>query len=174
MTLVFLPVLGLVVYRLIGPLRLERKKLRRNANRRVIGEALQALAALDEDGAEHVQLARLGMGLGEASPLRAETIEVYLDGKSAYEAILAAVAAAEHHVHLEYYIWEPDTIGTRLRDALVERARAGVEVRMVVDSTGSSRLSRRFLDPLRAAGVEVAWFNPIRLRSIRLRRPDFR
>jgi len=174
MALVFLPVVGLVVYRLIGPLRLERKKLRRSANRRVIGEALAALAALDEDGAEHVQLARLGIGLGEASPLRAEEVEVFLDGASAYDAILAAVGAAHHHVHLEYYIWEPDTIGTRLRDLLIERARAGVKVRMVVDGTGSSNLSRQFIAPLRAAGVEVAWFNPVRLRSLRLRRPDFR
>jgi cardiolipin synthase len=174
LALVFLPVLGLVVYRLIGPLRLERKKLRRSANRRVIGEALQALAALNEDGAEHLQLARLGVGLGEASPLRAGEVDVFLDGASAYQAILAAIDAAKHHVHLEYYIWEPDTIGTRLRDLLVERARAGVKVRMVVDSTGSNHLSRRFLAPLHAAGVEIGWFNPIRLRSLRLRRPDFR
>ncbi len=174
LTLIFLPVVGLVVYRLIGPLRLERKKLRRTANRRVIGEALQALAALNDDGAEHVQLAQLGIGLGEASPLRAEDVEIYLDGASAYEAILAAIGGAQHHVHLEYYIWEPDTIGTRLRDLLIERSRAGVQIRMVVDSTGSNHLSRKFLEPLRAAGVAVAWFNPIRLRSLRLRRPDFR
>jgi len=174
MALMFLPVIGLVVYRLIGPLRLERKKLRRSANRRVIQEALGALAALDADGAEHVQLARVGMGLGEASPLRADDVDVYFDGASAYEAILAAVGAAQHHVHLEYYIWEPDTIGTRLRDLLIERARAGVTVRMVVDGAGSSHLSRQFLAPLRAAGVAVAWFNPVQLGSLRLRRPDFR
>jgi cardiolipin synthase A/B len=174
LALLFLPVVGLVVYRLIGPLRLERKKLRRSTNRRVIHEALQALAALDADGAEHVQLARIGMGLGEASPLRADDIDVFLDGASTYEAILAAVGAASHHVHLEYYIWEPDTIGTRLRDLLIERAGAGVKVRLIVDGTGSSHLSRKFLAPLRAAGVEVAWFNPIQLRSLRPRRPDFR
>lgn len=177
LVLLFLPVVGLVVYRLIGPLRLERKKLRRVATRRVISEALgalQALRAQGADGDEHVQLARLGMGLGEVSPLRAEEIDIYLDGASAYDAILAAVAAARQHVHLEYYIWEPDTIGTRLRDALIERARAGVRVRMLIDGTGASGLSRKFLAPLRDAGALVAWFNPIRLGSLRLRRPDFR
>jgi cardiolipin synthase len=45
---------------------------------------------------------------------------------------------------------------------------------MVVDGAGSSHLSRRFLAPLRAAGVAVAWFNPVQLTSLRLRRPDFR
>jgi cardiolipin synthase len=172
--LVFLPVVGLVVYRLIGPLRLERKRAERNVSRRAVQEVLAAHAVLSEHLEEHQQLARLAIGLGEAAPLRAQAVDVYLDGDSAYTALLAAIAAAQHHVHLEYYIWEPDKFGTELRDALVARAKAGVEVRMLVDGTGSSGLRKRWYAPLREAGVEVAVFNPVRLRSIRLRRPDFR
>jgi cardiolipin synthase len=174
LALLFLPVVGLIVYRVIGPLRLERKKLKRSANRKVVKQGLDALAAGGDDALEHLQLAMVAMRLGEASPLPADDVDVYLDGASAYEAILAEIAAARHHVHLEYYIWEPDAIGTQLRDLLIERARAGIRVRMVVDATGCNNLSRAFLRPLRAAGVEVAVFNPIRLRSLRLRRPDFR
>lgn len=172
--LTFLPVVGLIIYRIIGPLRLERKRIKRNANRRVVKEALEALAAIDDHGVEHLQLARVGMELGEASPLRAVDVDVYLDGDSAYAAILAAVAAAAHHIHLEYYIWEPDKIGVELRDALIARQKAGVAVRMVVDWTGSNKLKKAFLAPLREAGVDIAWFNPVKLRSLRLRRPDFR
>jgi cardiolipin synthase A/B len=174
LALIFLPVIGLLIYRVIGPLRLERKKLKRVASRRAVGEAVAALAALDDGNIEHLQLATVAMELGEAPPLRADELTVYLDGASNYEAILAAIADARHHVHLEYYIWEPDTIGTKLRDTLIERAKAGVQVRMIVDGTGSNKLSKRFLEPLRAAGVEVAKFNPVRLLRLRLRRPDFR
>jgi cardiolipin synthase len=172
--LTFLPVVGLIIYRIIGPLRLARKQIKRNANKRVVKEALEALAAIDDHGVEHLQLARVGMELGEASPLRATEVEIYLDGDSAYDAILAAVAAATHHIHLEYYIWEPDKIGVELRDALIARQKAGVAVRMVVDWTGSNKLKKAFLTPLREAGVDIAWFNPVKLRSLRLRRPDFR
>ncbi|MBL9014043.1 MAG: cardiolipin synthase [Myxococcales bacterium] len=172
--LIFLPVIGLVIYRIIGPLRLERKKLKRTANKRIVREALEALAAFDTDTIEHLQLARVGMELGEVGPLRASEVEVYLDGDSCYAAILAAVRAATHHVHLEYYIWEPDTIGCELRDALIERKQAGVGIRIVCDWTGCNRLKKKFLAPLKAAGIEIAWFNPVRLRSLRLRRPDFR
>jgi cardiolipin synthase A/B len=174
LALAFLPVLGLVVYRFIGPLRLERKKLKRRASRAAVQEAVSALAALDHGSVEHLQLATMAMELGESPPLRADDATVYLDGASNYEAIIAAVRAARHHVHLEYYIWEPDTIGTRLRDALIERAKAGVKIRMIVDGTGSSGLKKRFIEPLEAAGVEVARFNPVRLLRLRLRRPDFR
>jgi cardiolipin synthase len=172
--LVFLPIVGLLIYRIIGPLRLERKKVRRSASRRVVAEAFAALALLDEDSVEHQQLARVGMQLGEASPLRAGEVEIFLDGDAAYASILAAVEAAKQHIHLEYYIWEPDQIGTQLRDLLIARAQAGVKVRLVLDASGSHHVHARFLAPLRAAGVEFAWFNPIRLRTLRLRRPDFR
>lgn len=174
MVLIFLPLIGLLVYRVIGPMRLERKKVKRTASKKAVAEALTALAEVGEDSQEHLQLARVAIQLGESSPLRAQHVDVYLDGASAYDAILEAVAAATHHIHLEYYIWEPDQIGTQLRDALIERARAGVKVRMIVDGTGSSGLKRRFLRPLRDASVEVAWFNPLKLRFLRMRRPDFR
>jgi cardiolipin synthase len=173
LALVLLPVIGLAFYRLIGPLKLERRKRKRWRAKRLIDEGLRGLAALDADAGNRHQLALVPMHLGGPPPLRAESVELYFDGASAYEAILAAVAAARHHVHLEYYIWEPDVIGTRLRDLLVERARSGVTVRLLLDGTGS-RLSRAFLRPLRDAGVAVAWFNPVRLRTLRRRRVDFR
>src|SRR6476619_6557029 len=169
----FLPIVGLIVYRLIGPIRLERKRLRRRAGRLAIEEATGAMARLREVALEDVQVASVPMALAQPPPMPASAAALYFDGADAYSAILAAVAAAKHHVHLEYYIWEPDKIGTELRDALIERAKAGVQVRMIVDATGSNKLKKPWLEPLRAAGVEVAVFNPIRLRSIRLRRPDF-
>src|SRR5690606_32754317 len=85
-------------------------------------------------------------------------------GAATYDALLAAVAEAREHVHLEYYIYLPDRTGTALRDALVERARAGVQVRLLLDAVGSGKVSRRFLQPLVDAGGEVAWFHPMRLR----------
>lgn len=173
--LAFLPVIGLVIYRIIGPLRLERRKLRLTTSKRMVRDAMRALADNEHGVAvEHLQLARVGMAAGESGPLRALDVEVYLDGKSHYAALLAAIAEARHHVHVEYYIWEPDQIGTRLRDALIERAGAGVTVRLVLDGTGARGLKKKFLAPLRAAGVQVAWFNPVHLRSLRVRRPDFR
>lgn len=170
----FLPIVGLIVYRLIGPLRLERKRVRRRAGRVAIEEATGALARLRDVALEDLQVAAVPVALEQPLPLPASGVSLYFEGAPTYAAILDAVAAAKHHVHLEYYIWQPDQIGTRLRDALIAKARAGVKVRMLVDGTGSSRLGRKFLRALREAGVEFAWFNPMRLRFIRRPRIDFR
>lgn len=174
LVLAFLPVVGLVVYRLIGPLRLERKRLRRVSGRNVVREGMQAFERIESTSPEDVHLAMVSLRAGDAAPLRAERVDLFLDGASAYRAIGEAIDAARHHVHLEYYIWEPDGIGTRLRDQLVARARAGLEVRIIADGTGCNHLRRKFLRPLRDAGVEFAWFNPVTLRRLRRRRADFR
>jgi cardiolipin synthase len=175
MVLGFLPVIGFVIWRAIGPQRLNRRKLKRAVGRRAVEAALVGLSEARESAPEHVRLALVPIGSGEAPPLAATGIVAYTDGRATFAAIFEAIRAAKHHVHLEYYIWEPDTIGTRLRDLLIERAKAGLEIRMIVDGTGSSKLKKKWLKPLRAAGVEFAWFNPITVRALRRRRrADFR
>src|SRR5215470_17243847 len=176
LVLVFLPIVGLAIYRFIGPLRLERKKTRRRRTRQLVAEALGAIRALDADSShgEHAELARVGINTGEAPPLRADSLELYTDGASAYAAIVAAIEAAAHHVHLEYYIWEPDHFGCRLLELLAKRAKEGVRVRLLLDAVGSHRLRRRHLHLLRDAGAECAWFNEVTLRVFRGRRADFR
>jgi cardiolipin synthase len=174
LVLLLLPVLGLIVYRFLGPLRLQRKRLRRHLGRRVIADALAAIESIRVAGGGALQVARVPIAMREAPPLHADDVALYLDGASTYRALAGAIEAARHHVHLEYYIFEPDRIGTKIRDLLVEKARQGVTVRLLVDGTGSGRLGRRFLRPLRDAGAEVAWFNPVRLRWLRMGRIDFR
>src|SRR5204862_134457 len=71
----------------------------------------------------------------------------------------AAIGAAREHVHAEYYIFRADRAGERIRDALCERARARVKVRLLVDALGTRRWPGAFRQPLVEAGVELATFN---------------
>ena len=174
MVLAFLPIVGYVVYRLIGPQRLARRKLRRQLTRKLIEEAEGAIHAIEVDSKHREQLARIGISAGEPPPLRAEAIELFCDGRGCFAAIAKAIDEAKHHVHLEYYIWENDHSGVRLRDQLIERAKCGIEVRVIVDGTGSHSAGGRFFKPLVAAGAEVYWFNPVSLFALRRRRADFR
>jgi cardiolipin synthase len=89
-----------------------------------------------------------------------------VDGGATYDALIAAIGGARHHVHLEYYIYAADRSGAALRDALVERARAGVQVRLLLDAVGSAETPRAFFAPLLAAGGELAWFHPMRFGRI--------
>lgn len=99
--------------------------------------------------------------LGQVFPVTQDNqVELLVDAAAAYPAMEAAIAGARRHVHLLFYIWEADDTGRRFRDRLVEKARQGVEVRVLIDSVGGSAVRGRFMDPLRAAGAKVGFFLP--------------
>jgi cardiolipin synthase len=91
-------------------------------------------------------------------------VRVLCDAEENYPAWLEAIESARRTIHLEMYIVHNDRIGRRFRDLLVEKARAGVRVRVLYDWFGSLRLSSiNFWRPLVRAGGEVRVANPIRL-----------
>jgi cardiolipin synthase len=159
--LALLPYVGFLVYYVFGPQRIKRQRLRRARNRAGMTGIEDAGAV---DGA--AELARLAQATTGLAPTTATQAVLLVDGAATYDALLAAVRDARHHVHLEYYIFAADVTGAALRDALVERARNGVAVRLLLDAVGSSSCPDRFFAPLLAAGGELAWFHPMRLRRI--------
>src|SRR5688572_12859972 len=160
LSLALLPYVGLVLYHFVGPRRIRRTRLKRlRVREKLDGSHGHGLRRLPES-----PLMRLGMTASGYAPTTAREVRLLVDGAETFDAIIAAVAEAQHHVHLEYYVYEPDMTGTRLREALIERARAGVRVRLLLDALGSSRLGKEYLDEMRTAGVDVVFFHKTRWR----------
>jgi len=93
---------------------------------------------------------------------RAVSIDVLTNGENFYEAELEAIGKARRNINLEAYIFHHGKIANRFLEALVERARAGVQVRIVVDALGSFSTSRHFFKPLLEAGGHMEWYHPLR------------
>jgi cardiolipin synthase len=112
--------------------------------------------------AQYHPLAELAFSRAAGGPLLAgNSLELLIDAAAHYDAWLKAIRGARRRVLLENYIIRDDEVGLEFRDALVERARAGVMVAVVVDWLGCLGQSRsRFWKPLRAAGGKVRVFNP--------------
>jgi cardiolipin synthase A/B len=168
LSLAFLPYFGFLIYYVLGPQRLKRQRLRRlrvRASLNAVSEIGHLKNRLHSDVPVHVsQQIRLGHATTDFPVSTCHTLDLLVDGEQTYNAIFAAIRAAKHHVHLEYYIYEPDKIGTALRDLLIEKARAGVKVRLLVDALGAAQLKEKFLSPLRQAGADIAFFHPTRMR----------
>lgn len=92
---------------------------------------------------------------GQAVPLYGTRYEIFTAGLQKMEALLRDIREAKHHIHLQYYIIDNDRAGALLREALIERARAGVEVRLLYDDVGSRGVRKKFFDELVAAGGEA-------------------
>lgn len=83
------------------------------------------------------------------------------DGEETYEAMFAAIQAAQDHVNVEFYIIEDDDTGRRFADILLERQANGVQVNVIYDSVGCLDTPKEYFDRLRDAGVRVLEFNPV-------------
>ncbi|REE92795.1 cardiolipin synthase [Paenibacillus taihuensis] len=83
---------------------------------------------------------------------------VLANGEATYSAMFEAIAEAKHHVHVESYTIRDDRIGRQLKELLIERARAGVEVRVIYDGIGSVELNDNYVEELLRAGVEMQCF----------------
>ena len=155
-SLALLPYLGFFIYYVFGPQRLSRHRARRR-QRTTLPEAETARTPVAQE------LRTLAQATSGYAPSTACNIALLVDGCSKYPALLDAIAGAKQHVHLEYYILEPDRTGQALVEALAERARAGIKVRLLLDAVGSGHARTAFFRPLLDAGGELAWFHPGRV-----------
>jgi len=85
--------------------------------------------------------------------------ELLIDGQATFESIFAGIRRAQDYILIQFYIIRDDRLGQELADLLVERASAGVAVRIIYDDVGSNGLPIGYVQRLRDAGVHVATFN---------------
>ena len=169
--IVFVPFLGVALFFLVG-----RPRVRRRARKR-----LRAVDALDrgpgqlpyrgggcdlvvpESGMSELSrmISRVATCVNDAPPLQGNRAEVFIDADQAYDSMEAAIRSARHHVHMMSYIYRDDLAGRRFRDLLTEKAREGVEVRLLVDAVGSHHLDSGFFLELQNAGGKYAEFMPV-------------
>lgn len=111
------------------------------------------------------QAERAMVRASDAPLVRGNSAHILIDGPVAFEAWLSAIASAEHWIHLENYIVRDDSTGRLFRDALIERARQGVRVRVLYDAVGCWATPKRFWRPFAEAGVEARAFAPMSLHD---------
>ncbi|HEX6182353.1 MAG TPA: phospholipase D-like domain-containing protein [Pyrinomonadaceae bacterium] len=105
---------------------------------------------------------RMVEAITDAQVRRPSAVEVLTNGEVYFEAELEAIARAQHSVNLEAYIFQRGEVADRFVRALAERARAGVEVRLVLDAVGSFASWQSYFKELTDAGGRVGWYHPLR------------
>lgn len=157
--LLLAPVIGLIFYFFFGQ-NLSKQRIISRRTRKRITMQLEEADDAERPGIpeEHRSLAELLSNTIHSVPLYGSRITPYTDGMSKMEALLTEIAKAQHHIHIQYYIFCDDQTGCRLRDALVEKARQGVEVRILYDDVGCSGVKKAFFEGMRREGIEVFAF----------------
>jgi len=164
MVLGFLPGLGIILYFFFGRnIRKQRMISERSMNqltkRSMIEFAEQKELRLPES---HKALFRLFYNQNMAFPFKDNRVEILTSGHDFFLTLLRDIGAARHHIHVDSYIFEDDPLGRLVADALKDKARQGVEVRVIYDDVGCWRVDSDFFESMREAGIDVHAFMPVK------------
>ena len=164
LVLVFLPMVGIILYFFFGQnTRKERLISQQSADmltRRSMAEFTEQRDL--KIPADYQTLVNLFVNQNWALPFKDNQVEILTNGYDFVHALLRDIAQANDHIHLLTYIFSDDELGNLVADALIAKARQGVEVRVIYDDVGCWNVSNDFFERMRDGGIEVHAFMPVK------------
>lgn len=167
LVLAILPGIGVFMYILFGRSHWRRRKhLHRSEERRIVFREILAGKSFDLENSPPLNerstyLTQVLQKFGGGPVANETTTKLLTNGDETFTEIIQAIENATHHIHIQYYIYRSDDIGTEIRDALIRKAKSGVIVRFLYDGLGSNKLKKSFLQPMKEVGIEVIEFDSI-------------
>jgi len=178
LVLLFIPVIGMFFYLLLGQDYRKKKIISKKSIRQVIDRPVASfdINKLDTTmmNENQLNLIKLLYKNSESAGYAFNKIDILADGESTFNALFEAIRNAKDHIHIEFFIFDDDKISNRLRELLIQKANEGVRVRMIYDYWGSFDLSKKYLKSLKHAGVYIRPFLPFRWRISRSSKINFR
>ena len=159
----FVPFVGIVFYLFFGiNTRKERYVSDRTMNmltkRSMLEFAEQQNLKLPE---RYKPLIDLFVNQNLSLPFKDNEVEVCMNGTEFFPSLLRDIAQARSHIHIDMYIIADDALGLLVADALIDKAREGVEVRLIYDDVGCWNVKHRFFERMREEGIEAVPFMPV-------------
>jgi cardiolipin synthase len=150
-----LPVIGFGFYLITSnPVRIRRERLTSPHNKSdTLPDSFSRSASVIAHALRHLTV----------HGLRTGQVQVLTNGIETYEKLIESVRNAQRTIDLEYYIYRNDHIGRRITDLLIERARAGVQIRFIRDGWGSRKFPRPQIIQMMDAGIECRTIFPLRI-----------
>jgi len=170
LVLVFIPVVGLIVYYYLGrDLRKRRRfTLKGSKDEVLFSRYWESQKPLIEQ--MQVELRRFAGNKQEISAMLLNTrqsilsknnrVQLLINGEEKFPVVFSALRAAKHHIHIEYYMIAADDVGNQVTDILIEKLNEGVQVRFLYDDMGSDRIGD-IPERLKAHGASVYPFSPV-------------
>lgn len=167
LVLLFLPYFGLLLYVVFGRSFKRQSRLSRKMRLQMANDLESAFTQGNTTYANplyasYAPLMQLLKNVAKAPVLTNNKVNYFIKGETLLNSMLNDINHAQHHIHVEYYIIESDETGEAFKDALIKKAKEGIEVRLIYDDLGSWRLKRSAINEMKRAGIKVQSFFKIR------------
>lgn len=171
----FVPFAGIIFYLFFGVnTRKERLISKRSMDKLTKSSMLSFVEQRNlKVDKRHRQLVDLYVNQDLSLPFKDNKTDIFTSGEAFFQSLINDISHAKHHIHIDMYIWEDDTIGNKVADALIAKAKEGVAVRVVYDDVGCWRVSQRFFSRMSREGISVQPFMPVRFPTL-TRRVNYR
>ena len=164
LVLVFLPVVGIILYFFFGQNTRKEHLISQNSldmlTKRSMSEFTEQRDLQIPD--DYRTLVNLFVSQNLALPFKDNKVDILTNGYDFFHLLLRDIAQAREHIHLVTYIFNDDALGNMVADALIDKARQGVEVRVIYDDVGCWNVNGDFFERMRDSGVEVHAFMPVK------------
>ena len=176
--LYFIPIVGFILYLVIGQ---DFHKSRMFKAKEIEGEVKYAVRRQEETiYKKQLKLANpeldrfrdlmlYNLEAGSAVLTDNNDIRIYTDGKEKFRALIHEMKQAKKYIHMQYYIIRSDELWQEIEPVLIQKAKEGVEVRVLFDSMGCRTMHKKDWNRLKAGGVQIAEFFPALLGKLQLR-----
>lgn len=164
MVLVFLPVFGIILYFFFGQ-NIRREHIIHSRSLDEITKRTMLEFAEQENlilPGRHKSLINLFKNQNLSLPFKDNEVEIFTSGHDFFLSLIYQIGQAKDHIHLESFIFEDDPLGQLIADALIDRAKKGVEIRIIYDSVACWSVPNNFFEKMRNAGIDVRGFMPVR------------
>lgn len=154
--LLLFPLIGALIYLLVGRSHRSKKILKRWSDVHVQGKKVSD-EELEERGVPERFRKVFRLLDNEMSDrlYAGNKVDVYVSGDEIFDSLFRDIEAAEKHINIEFYIIEEGAVGNHLHDILVKKAQEGVEVRVLYDYVGGFRLPIEWKNSLKKAGAKI-------------------
>lgn len=156
LVLTFLPFIGLVIYFFFGQDQRRERIIGKKSYSSLLQKPKAQFQAQDiEIPPYYSTLISFFEKTDQAYPYGGNEVTIFTDGYQKIQALIREISRAKKYIHIDYYIFEDDSLGRLIRDILIDKAREGVTVRVIYDDVGCWSVSRSFFEEMRYEGIEV-------------------
>ncbi len=179
MVLTFLPGIGFLLYLFIGQDISKSKmfQIKEKEDRYIRYRVFKQGQKIQEEVyefsnprfADYEDIIKMHIYTSESYFSEDNQVEIYFSGEEKFKALFDSIERAKEYIYLEYYIFKYDGIGRKLIDKLTQKAKEGVEVKILYDGMGGRKLKDSHFEEFKKAGGEIAVFFPPFIPFISLR-----
>ncbi|MDR2816261.1 MAG: cardiolipin synthase [Proteiniphilum sp.] len=168
LAVVFLPFVGIIWYAFFGQDATKKQVISRRMYSKLKKRPLDRVETSEEHSFPegYDNLINLMRKMDYTPLLGGNDVKLFTSGEEKFKHLFADIEKAEKHIHIEYYVLLDDELGLKLQQALVRKAKEGLEIRIIYDSFGSRKAKKKFFEDFRKAGIETEPFLKLTLSAL--------